>query len=282
MIMRKIKKGTFLDLILSDISEDEVRRTASKMAIAAKLAKTLEKRNMSQKEFSRILGKRPSEISKWLSGKHNFTTDTLSDIEHALDIHLLDNREEVAFESTINHRITIEVKPSRKNMFIPQYEQESYTIDNMAKTVPVNIKISLLNLTETLYRFNYDYDYSTIKPDDLKVDFIHSFKSDQEKGEFGVEVKARYKSAHDNCVLAELGVYTNFRIDPFSAFIKMETEKGFETNLPDALEHLCEINVGALRGIFFTKLKGTPLEKYLIPLIPMNAIISPANIKKEE
>lgn len=150
----------------------------------------------------------------------------------------------------------------------------------MAKTVPVNIKISLLNLTETLYRFNYDYDYSTIKPDDLKVDFIHSFKSDQEKGEFGVEVKARYKSAHDNCVLAELGVYTNFRIDPFSAFIKMETEKGFETNLPDALEHLCEINVGALRGIFFTKLKGTPLEKYLIPLIPMNAIISPANIKK--
>ena len=152
----------------------------------------------------------------------------------------------------------------------------------MAKTVPVNIKISLLNLTETLYRFNYDYDYSTIKPDDLKVDFIHSFKSDQEKGEFGVEVKARYKSAHDNCVLAELGVYTNFRIDPFSAFIKMETEKGFETNLPDALEHLCEINVGALRGIFFTKLKGTPLEKYLIPLIPMNAIISPASIKKEE
>lgn len=88
--MRKIKKGTFLDLILSDISEDEVRRTASKMAIAAKIAKTLEKRNMSQKEFSRILGKRPSEISKWLSGKHNFTTDTLSDIEHALDIHLLD------------------------------------------------------------------------------------------------------------------------------------------------------------------------------------------------
>lgn len=117
--MRKIKKGTFLDLILSDISEDEVRRTASKMAIAAKIAKTLEKRNMSQKEFSRILGKR--------SGKHNFTTDTLSDIEHALDIHLLDNREEVAFESTINHRITIEVKPSRKNMFIPQYEQESYS-----------------------------------------------------------------------------------------------------------------------------------------------------------
>ena len=39
--MRKIKKGTFLDLILSDISEDEVRRTASKMAIAAKIAKTL-------------------------------------------------------------------------------------------------------------------------------------------------------------------------------------------------------------------------------------------------
>lgn len=25
------------------------------------------------------------------------------------------------------HRITIEVKPSRKNMFIPQYEQESYS-----------------------------------------------------------------------------------------------------------------------------------------------------------
>jgi hypothetical protein len=39
----------------------------------------------------RAVGKdNPSIITKWLSGTHNFTVDTLIELQHALDITLLD------------------------------------------------------------------------------------------------------------------------------------------------------------------------------------------------
>ena len=35
------------------------------------------------------MGKRPSEVTKWLSGNHNFTLETISLIEKNLDITLI-------------------------------------------------------------------------------------------------------------------------------------------------------------------------------------------------
>lgn len=87
--MMKIRKDSFLGSVLSDISEEELRRTELRMTIATEIARTLKEKKMSQKEFACLLNKRPSEISKWLSGKHNFTIDTLSDIEHVLNIQLI-------------------------------------------------------------------------------------------------------------------------------------------------------------------------------------------------
>lgn len=125
--MRKIKKDSFLSSLLTDISEEELKRTESRMAIASKITKALKIRNMSQKSFALLLNKRPSEISKWLSGKHNFTIDTLSDIEGILNIRLLNRKEEFSFESKIGQRLTITVKPSDKGTFVSQNEQSSYT-----------------------------------------------------------------------------------------------------------------------------------------------------------
>ena len=39
---------------------------------------------MTQKELAAKMGKRESEISKWLTGRHNFTTKTLASISLAL------------------------------------------------------------------------------------------------------------------------------------------------------------------------------------------------------
>ena len=36
------------------------------------------KRGLSKVEFAQALGKRPSEVTKWLSGQHNFTLRTIS------------------------------------------------------------------------------------------------------------------------------------------------------------------------------------------------------------
>ena len=44
----------------------------------------LEERGLKQKDLANMLGKKESEISKWMRGTHNFTIDTISSIENVL------------------------------------------------------------------------------------------------------------------------------------------------------------------------------------------------------
>ena len=59
------------------------------MAIAAAIYDALQARKMTQKDFAKLMGKQESEISKWLSGRHNFTLKTIVKIELELGVKLL-------------------------------------------------------------------------------------------------------------------------------------------------------------------------------------------------
>lgn len=45
----------------------------------------LKKKGMTQKEFAKKMGKTEAEVSRWLSGRHNFTISTLAKI--AAELH---------------------------------------------------------------------------------------------------------------------------------------------------------------------------------------------------
>ena len=47
-------------------------------AIAERLESLIKEKGLSKKEFADAIGKRPSEVTKWLSGQHNFTLRTLA------------------------------------------------------------------------------------------------------------------------------------------------------------------------------------------------------------
>lgn len=47
-------------------------------AISNKIESLMQERGLSKKQFADQLGKRPSEITRWLSGQHNFTVPTLA------------------------------------------------------------------------------------------------------------------------------------------------------------------------------------------------------------
>ncbi len=53
--------------------------------IATVLHNVLERKGWSQVEFARRLGKKESEISKWLSGVHPFTMKTMAKISAAIN-----------------------------------------------------------------------------------------------------------------------------------------------------------------------------------------------------
>ena len=58
--------------------------------IAERISEILKSKGLTQKEFAGQLNKRESEISKWLTGRHNFTMQTIAKIETALGCKLID------------------------------------------------------------------------------------------------------------------------------------------------------------------------------------------------
>jgi transcriptional regulator with XRE-family HTH domain len=45
---------------------------------------------MTQKDLADLLGKKESEISKWMTGTHNFTIRSIAKIERALNVSIFD------------------------------------------------------------------------------------------------------------------------------------------------------------------------------------------------
>jgi transcriptional regulator with XRE-family HTH domain len=79
-ILRRIEER-----IPKELSEQIDRR----MGLAVKIAETLRARGLTNQEFAFMMGKKPSEVSRWLSGTHNFTTETLWQMERVLNVQIL-------------------------------------------------------------------------------------------------------------------------------------------------------------------------------------------------
>ena len=69
---------------MAEVDEATKAEFELSFAIAERLSSLLDKKGMSQRQFAEKMGKRESEISKWLTGRHNFTTNTLARISLAL------------------------------------------------------------------------------------------------------------------------------------------------------------------------------------------------------
>lgn len=101
-IIKKARKisSPLISGIMGEMTPVEKIQTAVKMRLAAKLDDLIRQRGWSKGDFADRVGKHPSEITKWLSGTHNFTTDTLSEIAIALgvtvDVFFAPERVEVA------------------------------------------------------------------------------------------------------------------------------------------------------------------------------------------
>ena len=69
---------------LAAIPEEQRVAFELSFGIAERISEILKSKELTQKDFARLLGKRESEISKWMTGRHNFTTQTIARIETVL------------------------------------------------------------------------------------------------------------------------------------------------------------------------------------------------------
>ena len=65
---------------LSRISELDYLKVARRMRIAAQIDDAMKAKGLSKKDLAVLMNRRPSEITKWLSGNQNFTSDILAEL----------------------------------------------------------------------------------------------------------------------------------------------------------------------------------------------------------
>lgn len=78
-------KNNIINDWLQEKGNPEIEKLVEKnLAIANRIYEMLQERDLKPADLARLLDKKPSEISKWLTGTHNFTTKTITKIETVL------------------------------------------------------------------------------------------------------------------------------------------------------------------------------------------------------
>lgn len=67
-----------LQELFNEISQEKREETRLSFAISNRLDALMREKGINRKQLAEALGKRPSEIARWLSGEHNFTIATLA------------------------------------------------------------------------------------------------------------------------------------------------------------------------------------------------------------
>ena len=105
-------KNNIISDWLQENGNPEIAKLVEKnLAIANKIHEMLEERGLKAADLARMLKKTPSEISKWLTGTHTFTTKTITKIETVLKediIHIEAQREIVYLKVYVNQEEEIE------------------------------------------------------------------------------------------------------------------------------------------------------------------------------
>ena len=80
---------SLLHQLIAGVPEDVKLQYEMSETIAARIDEILKKKHMTQKAFSQVVGHSQGEVSRWLSGTHNFTLGTLAQISVALNENIL-------------------------------------------------------------------------------------------------------------------------------------------------------------------------------------------------
>lgn len=79
-----MKQNPLFEKCVANVAPEVMEEVSINVDIANRIYSLLKKKKMTQREFASLMGKRESEISRWLTGSHGFTTTTLAKISAVL------------------------------------------------------------------------------------------------------------------------------------------------------------------------------------------------------
>lgn len=71
--------------IIASTPEDMKKQLDYSFDLSDRIDEQMKAKGVSKKQLAELTGKSPSEVTRWLSGQHNFTLATIAKISVALD-----------------------------------------------------------------------------------------------------------------------------------------------------------------------------------------------------
>lgn len=113
--------------LLDSISPQESQKIEKRMLLAAKIDDAMKAKGWRKKDLMLAMGKKnQSEITRWLSGTHNFTSDLLIDLETALNTNLLNLEKPEPQPAIYNISVTVCSNISQSNYTNELVNSKSY------------------------------------------------------------------------------------------------------------------------------------------------------------
>ncbi|MGO1751073.1 MAG: helix-turn-helix domain-containing protein [Psychroflexus sp.] len=121
----KFPKQNKLDNWLEENKNPEIDRFIERnLEITQQVCVILKDRGIKKTEFAKMLGKKPSEVSKWLSGTHNLTLKSITKMEIALGVDLMNPEPNYIYLGKIEGNLE-SYETAKDNYEISHYTQEA-------------------------------------------------------------------------------------------------------------------------------------------------------------
>jgi ribosome-binding protein aMBF1 (putative translation factor) len=105
----KAHKSDVLNQFFSVSDKDEHAKIEKNMLLATRIENAIKEKGYNKVQFAAAMKVQPSVITKWLSGTHNFTLDTLFDIEQELGISIIHTSEPSHIQTINRIYVTVSV-----------------------------------------------------------------------------------------------------------------------------------------------------------------------------
>ena len=127
----KVYKSKILNDFFTINDTKAYKRTKKNMLLALRILKAMQTKEWNRIKFAEEMGVHPSVVTKWLSGTHHFTTETLFDIEEKLNICIINVVEPQQIETIVTYQIQVSqqcqpVLPQTMNYFNSDFKNILY------------------------------------------------------------------------------------------------------------------------------------------------------------
>lgn len=135
-----------------------------------------------------------------------------------------------------------------------------------------SIDFSILSIKESLYSFDCNYNYELFSEEFLGFQLKKNFAPKFEDNTLAIDIGIRYIDVRNDTILAENMIRVNFSIVPLESVVNSFNEGKLVTNNSAIIDTALNIAIGVMRGVLYKNLKGTPLEKYILPPISLESL----------